>query len=73
MCTAQSVTQPLDIGSVTVQCSLRTRVEEWQWFKGQGNSDYIFSGSLLRVMFSKDSGEAGLAIRTRRADPLRSA
>ena len=28
--------------------SLRTRVEAWDWFQGNANSDYAFSGSILR-------------------------
>jgi hypothetical protein len=52
LCAGQSSPDPLKIGSVTVQGSIRTRVEGWQWFEGLGNSDYVFSGSLLRLSFS---------------------
>ena len=55
----QSAPDPLKIGSVTVQGSVRTRVEGWQWFEGLGNSDYVFSGSLLRLSFSHESPTFG--------------
>ncbi|HYP05632.1 MAG TPA: alginate export family protein [Bryobacteraceae bacterium] len=34
---------------VSMQGSLRTRLEVWDWFEGNANSDYAFSGNLLRV------------------------
>src|ERR1700680_2779452 len=59
LCMGQSAPDPLKIGSVTVQGSVRTRVEGWQWFEGLGNSDYVFSGSLLRLSFSHESPTFG--------------
>jgi hypothetical protein len=53
--TAQSAPEPLKIGAVTVQGNIRTRIEGWRWFEGQANSDYVFSGSFLRLMFSHQS------------------
>src|SRR4029077_20456434 len=55
LCLAQSTSDALKIGPVTVQGSVRTRAEGWQWFEGQGDSDYVFSGSLLRLSFSHES------------------
>src|SRR5260370_11789939 len=52
---AQSVQEPLKIGSVTVQGNIRTLVEGWRCFEGQANSDYAFSGSFLRLTFSHQS------------------
>jgi len=36
-------------GQISVTGSLRTRVEAWDWFAGNGNNDYAYSGSILRV------------------------
>jgi hypothetical protein len=55
LCRAQSGPEPLKLGSVTVQGSVRSRVEGWRWFEGQSNSDYAFSGSFLRLMLSHPS------------------
>lgn len=42
------------IGPVTVQGSIRTRVEGWNWFSsGEGENDYVFSGSFARLAFSE--------------------
>ena len=49
---AQSPSEPLRLGPVTIQGSIRTRVEGWRWFEGQGNADYAFSGTFLRTSFS---------------------
>jgi hypothetical protein len=35
--------------AVTVSGSFRTRLEAWQWFEASGDSEYAYSGSLLRV------------------------
>lgn len=51
---AQSSTDPLRIGSVTVSGSIRTRGEAWSWFSTKGAEDtYGFSGSLLRLSLSQ--------------------
>ena len=34
---------------IVVSGSLRTRLEAWDWFDGDANSDYTFSGSLVRL------------------------
>lgn len=47
--------QPLKIGSVTVSGSLRTRIESWDWFQGNTNSDYTFPGSIARFSLSEFS------------------
>jgi len=40
---------PIAIGDVVVSGSVRTRVEAWDWFDGDANGDYAFSGSLFRI------------------------
>jgi hypothetical protein len=55
LCRAQSGPEPLKLGSVTAQGSVRSRVEGWRWFEEQSNSDYAFSGSFLRLMLSHPS------------------
>src|SRR5216684_5880096 len=54
-CNGQSAPEPLKLGPVTVQGSVRTRVEGWRWFEGRANSDYAFSGSALRLTFGHQS------------------
>lgn len=41
--------KPLKLGSVVVSGSLRTRIESWDWFQGNANSDYTYPGSILRL------------------------
>ena len=51
---AASQPQPLKIGSVTVQGSIRTRLEDWNWFEpDSGNNSYVYSGNLFRISFSQ--------------------
>ncbi|MBL8179001.1 MAG: alginate export family protein [Bryobacterales bacterium] len=46
------------IGGVTVQGSIRTRLEAWDWFQSDtGDGSYAYSGNLFRLSFSK-AGEA---------------
>ena len=46
--------QPLKIGGITVQGSLRTRIEDWSWFKADtGDGSYAYSGNLLRLSLSQ--------------------
>ncbi len=55
-CWAQAApdSQPIKIGNITVQASLRTRVEDWSWFQADtANNAYAFSGNLLRISFSQ--------------------
>jgi len=47
--------QPIKIGDVTVSGSLRTRIESWDWFLGNANSDYTFAGSIARLGLSESS------------------
>ena len=49
---AQTAGDPVKIGGVTVSGSLRTRIESWDWFNGNGNGDYTYPGSILRLSFS---------------------
>jgi hypothetical protein len=41
--------QPLRWGPLTVSGSLRTRMEAWNWFDGNGNSSYVFPHAILRL------------------------
>lgn len=51
---AQSPQEPLQIGSLTIQGSIRTRVEGWDWFTDPGYINaYAFPGTLVRVSFSQ--------------------
>jgi hypothetical protein len=43
----------LKVGDVTVSGSLRTRIESWDWLKGDANNEYAFSESILRVSLSE--------------------
>ncbi|MFN7933754.1 MAG: hypothetical protein U0R19_10520 [Bryobacteraceae bacterium] len=46
--------EPLKLGSVVVQGSIRTRMEAWDWFdKPSADSSYPLSGSLLRLSFGE--------------------
>jgi hypothetical protein len=47
-----STSQPdlFKIGDVTIQGSIRTRVEVWNWFQGDsGENEYAFSGNIFRI------------------------
>jgi len=44
---------PLHIGSVQISGSVHERYEDWNFFPSKGESDYGYSGSLLRLMFSQ--------------------
>jgi hypothetical protein len=46
---AQTPAPALKPGPVTVQGSLRSRFEMWDWFEGDANNAYPFSGNLLRL------------------------
>jgi hypothetical protein len=50
---------PIKIGSVVFSGLLRTRVEIWDWFPGDANNQYAYSGSTLRfgLSGSKDTFE----------------
>jgi Alginate export len=41
--------KPIRLGTVDVSGSLRTRTENWNWFKGNADNTYVFQGSLLRL------------------------
>ena len=38
-----------DPGKVTIHGSLRSRLEGWNWFTGEANNDYLYSGNILKV------------------------
>jgi hypothetical protein len=44
---------PAKNGGVAFHGSLRSRLEIWDWFQGQGNNDYAFLGNLLRFGFEQ--------------------
>lgn len=51
---AQASGDQVQVGSVTVQGSVRTRVEGWDWFQDRGyENTYAFPGSLFRLSFSQ--------------------
>ena len=50
---AAAAVQPLQIGSVTVSGSIRTRMESWDWFQGEANNNYTFLGTIARVSLSQ--------------------
>lgn len=50
----QGAPEPMKIGSVTVSGSLRTRLEAWDWFDGNANDSYAFSGNIFRLSFSQN-------------------
>ena len=45
--------EPIKIGDISLSGSLRTRVEAWDWFDGNANSNYTFPGSILRLSLSE--------------------
>jgi Alginate export len=48
--------QPVTLGDhMIVSGSMRTRVENWAWFKGDADGDYTYSGSLARLGLSHSS------------------
>jgi hypothetical protein len=40
-------------GPVTVSGSFRSRLEMWDWFQGDANNKYAFSGNIFRLSFSQ--------------------
>ncbi len=52
-CAGQSAPDSTNLGSLTIHGSIRTRIEGWRWFAGQGNSDYAYSGAELRLGFKQ--------------------
>jgi hypothetical protein len=53
-CFAQSPTEPLKLGSVMVQGSIRTRVYGWDWFQDPPyENSYAYPGTLIRLSFSQ--------------------
>ena len=51
---AQSPMEPLKLGSVTVQGSIRTRVYGWDWFQDPPyENSYVYPGTLIRLSFSQ--------------------
>ncbi len=44
---------PAQSGPVTVSGAIHERYEDWSFFPSKGESDYGYSGSLLRLMFSQ--------------------
>lgn len=51
---AQSGPEPVTLGNdVVLSGSFRTRIESWNWFSGDADGDYVYSGSLARVAVSR--------------------
>src|SRR5208283_5419529 len=51
---AQSLDNPIKLGSVTVQGSIRTRVYGWDWFQDPPyETAYAYPGTLIRLGFSQ--------------------
>ena len=50
--TSQNATDSPSSGDVKVSGSLRSRVEVWNWFEGNGNNQYAFSDSIFRLSFT---------------------
>jgi hypothetical protein len=48
-----SAQPPLKLGDVTVQGSVRSRLESWDWFGAGLDSEYTYSGTLVRISFSQ--------------------
>ncbi|MBI3939914.1 MAG: alginate export family protein [Acidobacteria bacterium] len=46
---------PFKVGNLVFSGSLRTRVESWDWFEGNANSDYAFLGSILRLSLGEST------------------
>jgi hypothetical protein len=51
--------EPLKLDGITVTGSLRTRVEVWDWFAGNANNNYAFSGSIFRLRLAKTDKKFG--------------
>ena len=43
-----------DPGALKVTGSFRTRAEAWNWFPGEGNSDYLFLGNIVKLNLARD-------------------
>ncbi len=43
----------MKLGSVSVSGSFRSRLEVWDWFNGNANDSYAFSGNIFRLSFSQ--------------------
>jgi Alginate export len=44
---------PLKLGSVTVSGSFRTRLEMWDFFQGNANNSYAYSGNIFKLSFAQ--------------------
>jgi hypothetical protein len=51
--TAQSSSDPLPTGSITISGSVRERYEVWDWFPANDTSTYGYSGTLIRMAVSQ--------------------
>lgn len=49
----QLLAQSASTGALSFQGALRTRAELWDWFEGQADNAYAFSGNLLRLSVSQ--------------------
>src|ERR1041385_4295957 len=46
---APALQDPIKIGPLTISGSIRTRLENWEWFKGNADNSYTYSGNMFRV------------------------
>ncbi len=47
--------KPIKLGPLTVNGSLRTRVEAWDWYHGAAENAYPFSGSIFRLALGQQA------------------
>jgi hypothetical protein len=50
---APAAPAPYKIGSVVVTGSFRSRLEMWDWFDGNANGGYAYSGNIFRLSFAQ--------------------
>jgi len=50
---AQNIAEPARPAPLGISGSVRTRVEGWNWFQGQGETAYAYSGTLARLSLSQ--------------------
>ena len=48
-----SITVSLNAQAVNVTGSIRTRLENWDWFRGAADGDYAFSGTIGRISLAQ--------------------
>src|SRR5712692_4773093 len=46
---APALQDPIKLGPFTIGGSIRARVENWEWFKGNADNSYTYSGNMFRL------------------------